>query len=96
LNSWELRLSKIARERPAYCPECGSERVRFVFRFKPTAEQRQAAEAYDGLFFFGYNPGCCLPGLHSPRVLESWTCWACGESWDEVFSSQRNANPHPR
>ena len=92
LIPWGLRLSKIARERPACCPECGSERVRFEFRFKPTAKQRQATELYKGLFYFGYNPGCCLPRLNSPRVLEAWTCCACGESWDEVFSNEQKAN----
>jgi len=96
MASWAQRLAKIARERPACCPECGSERVRFTFFFKPSAKQRQATEPYKELFYFAYNWGCCPPRPNSPMVKEAWTCRACGENWDEVFYPTRNVNNPPK
>jgi hypothetical protein len=89
MASSEQRVSKVARERPVCCQECGSERVIFEFCFKPSAEQQQAIEPYKDFIRFAYNWGCCPPNPDSLRALEAWACRQCGESWGAVMQPQQ-------
>jgi hypothetical protein len=94
-TEWEGRVAKVVRERPTtHCPDCGNDHVIYYFNFKPSAEERQAIEPYKDFIHFGWNQGCCLPSPGSPRVLEEWTCRACGENWDEVLNHEEEASTH--
>lgn len=96
LTSWELRVANALKERPACCPECGSDRVTHDFCCRPTPEAVKAVEPYGELFYFGYNHGCCPPRRNSPRESELWFCRQCRAIWGEVFHPMQKPSTSSR